>query len=248
MTDDQPSSDPTRPVEDLGDEGRDPGARPSAPTEALPQDVTRSIPDWRSPGYPYGSQAPTPYPAPPAPWEFPQAPPHENPPPPQTQPTAYPAPPAHPSGAADDQASRPPIQAAYGPPGHDQSSYGQAAYGQPTYGQAPPPPSALPQQWIPPQGYAGTQPAYPQTNTSALVLLIVSGMMTLSCYFTVVGIAPLILAIVAMTKQNTDWAGSRRLSKIGWIVLGVLFGLCVLGFIAFVAMAVMSDTSSSSYN
>ncbi|HQK32288.1 MAG TPA: hypothetical protein PLA46_01260 [Phycicoccus sp.] len=203
---------------------------PTSPTEAIPQGSTEALPEWQAPGYPYGTQAPTPYPAPPAPTYSAPQPPTT---PPPAQPTAYP-------GSSQ----------AYGHPAHTQPTFGQPSYGQPAYGQVnqAPPPSALPQQWIPPVGYAGPQPAYPQTNTSALVLLIVSGIMTLSCYFTLVGIAPLILGIIAMTKQNTDWEGSRRLARIGWITMAIVGAICVLAFIAFIGAVIIGDSTSSSYN
>ena len=125
-----------------------------------------------------------------------------------------------------------------------------AAYQTPTYQPAqhpapgpqaypPPPPSAYPQYGVPPVGYAAPQ----QTNVSGLVLTIISGLLVFSCYFTLIGLPSFIIGIIAMTKQNTDWEGSRRLARIGWIVLGSLFALAILAVIAFIVIGVATDTS-----
>ena len=103
----------------------------------------------------------------------------------------------------------------------------------------PPPPSAYPQYGVPPVGYAAPQ----QTNVSGLVLTIISGLLVFSCYFTLIGLPSFIIGIIAMTKQNTDWEGSRRLARIGWIVLGSLFALAILAVIAFIVIGVATDTS-----
>ena len=59
----------------------------------------------------------------------------------------------------------------------------------------------------------------------------------------VIGLPSFIIGIIAMTKQNTDWEGSRRLARIGWIVLGSLFALAILAVIAFIVIGVATDTS-----
>ena len=130
------------------------------------------------------------------------------------------------------------------------AAYPPAAYQTPTYQPAqhpapgqqaypPPPPSAYPQYGVPPVGYAAPQ----QTNVSGLVLTIISGLLVFSCYFTLIGLPSFIIGIIAMTKQNTDWEGSRRLARIGWIVLGSLFALAILAVIAFIVIGVATDTS-----
>ena len=156
-------------------------------------------------------------------------------------PTAGAATPPRPAGPPD---SVPP------PPQAPPAAYPPAAYQTPTYQPAqhpapgpqaypPPPPSAYPQYGVPPVGYAAPQ----QTNVSGLVLTIMSGLLVFSCYFTLIGLPSFIIGIIAMTKQNTDWEGSRRLARIGWIVLGSLFALAILAVIAFIVIGVATDTS-----
>jgi len=116
-------------------------------------------------------------------------------------------------------------------------SYGQPSA--PSYGQ----PSA-PAYGVPPV-YAA-MPA--RQNTSALVLTIISALLTFSCYFTLAGLPSLILGIMALTKQNTDFEGSRRLSKIGWIVMAVVSALTILAIILFVVGVIASSSSSSTYD
>lgn len=107
-------------------------------------------------------------------------------------------------------------------------AYGQAPYGYPAYGPPPVP-------------YAAPAPQ----NTSALVLTIISAMLTLSCYFTLAGIPALILGIIALTRQSTDPLGSRRMSRYGWITLAVLAGLILLAIIGFIIFVVASSPSST---
>ena len=156
--------------------------------------------------------------------------------------------------------------APYGAPQYGQSQgYGQApqygqsqGYGQaPQYGQsqgysqAPPfaqaPPYGGPQGYgqdgysAPPYNPGGYGHYYATTptatsNTSALVLVIVSGLATL--VFCGVGLPSLIVGIISMTKQNDDPAGSRRLSKIGWIVFGVICAIAVIAVVVLIAIGI----------
>jgi hypothetical protein len=98
----------------------------------------------------------------------------------------------------------------YGPPPVHQ--YGQPQVQQ--YGQPPAPAYGQP--------YGTGAPS--QTNASAIVLTILS---VLSICL-VVPIASLVLGIIALTKNSTDPEGSRRMTKIGWIVFGVGWGLWLL--------------------
>jgi hypothetical protein len=196
-------------------------------TESIPQSTppTQSLPQWQPP-YP-ATHGDTPPPPPPVAYPYAGAEPTPIHPPQQAAPP-YNQPPAQPYGQQPAES------------GHAPAAYGQPAHGQPAYG--PPPPSALPQYSVP--GVAYGPP--PQTNASALVLTIISGILTVSCYFTLVGIPSLIIGIIALTKQNTDIEGSRRLSRIGWItfaIVGVLYVLMIAGFIT---AAVLSDSGSSS--
>ncbi|MFC7491217.1 MULTISPECIES: hypothetical protein [unclassified Knoellia] len=100
-----------------------------------------------------------------------------------------------------------------------------------------------PGQWqTPPPGYG----APPPQNTSALVLTIISGIVTVSCCLP--GIAPLILGIMALSKQSTDPEASRRLSKWGWIAFAIGAGLAVIGLIAFIAVGVAGGFDDGGYS
>ena len=73
----------------------------------------------------------------------------------------------------------------------------------PAYGQSP---------------YATGAPA--PSNTSAIILTIVSGVSMLSTAF-LVGIPSLIFGIMALTSNSTDPVGSRKKSRTGWIIFAV---------------------------
>ncbi|MDQ2850377.1 MAG: hypothetical protein M3Y49_06520 [Actinomycetota bacterium] len=125
-------------------------------------------------------------------------------------------------------------------PQYGKGSYDQSQQG--TYG--------YPQQ----QGY--TQPGYyaqqPQqrggTNVSAIVLTVLAGMTALSFYFSLAGIPAVIIAIIALTKQNNDMAGSRRLTRIGWIVWAVLMVICVIVIIIFFAWLVSTNSFDNRFS
>jgi Mn2+/Fe2+ NRAMP family transporter len=71
---------------------------------------------------------------------------------------------------------------------------------------------------------------------SAIVLVVISGVLTLGTC--IVGLPSLVMAILALTKQETDPEGSRRLTRWGWITLAILFVLAVLAVALIVAVAV----------
>ena len=105
-----------------------------------------------------------------------------------------------------------------------------------------------------PGQWQGAPPAYgapPAQNTSALVLTIISGIVTVSCCLP--GIVSLILGIMALTKNATDPEASRRLTKWGWIAFGVGMLLLVIAVAAFIALGVSGafdgngSSSSSDY-
>ena len=116
------------------------------------------------------------------------------------------------------------------------------------YGQSTGYPQAgYPQTGYPQPGYAAPPAAYqarPQ-NTSAIVLTIISALLSLSCYFTIAGIAPLIFGIMALTKQNADFPASQRMARYGWIAMAIGGAITVLGIIGFIAVMV---TSSDPYS
>ena len=108
--------------------------------------------------------------------------------------------------------------------------------GQPS---GPPLPSGAPNPF-------GTPPPSSQPNTSAIVLTVLSGVATLTVYCACIGLPSLIFGILGITKQSTDPEGAARMTKIGWIVFGVMTLLTVLAIAGVIAAAVMSESSSTS--
>jgi len=94
-------------------------------------------------------------------------------------------------------------------------------------------------------GYTGAPVKASPTPTSTIVLLVVSGLTTLSCYFSLVGIVPLILGIVALSKAKADEEGCRRLTRIGWIVYAVVGVIGLLLVIAAIGFFAISESGSS---
>ena len=118
------------------------------------------------------------------------------------------------------------------------------------YAQQPPaPPYAQPvsdpygQQYpAPPYGqqyYAAGAPAVP-SNTSAIILTIVSGVSMLGTLF-FVGIPSLIFGIMALSSNSADPIGSRKKARTGWIIFAINAGVALLvliiGVIALIAIS-----------
>jgi len=138
----------------------------------------------------------------------------------------YAAPAESPYAAPAESPYAAPAASPYGQP--PAPPYGQQypAYGQPSYGAGAAAPS----------------------NTSAIVLTIVSAVSMLGSAF-FVGVPSLIFGIMALTSNNTDPVGSRRKSKIGWIVYAVNIALIALAVVALVAIIfISSDSGSSDFN
>ena len=97
--------------------------------------------------------------------------------------------------------------------------YGQSQPGQPypAYGQSP---------------YQSGAPA--ASNTSAIILTILSALSLCN----ILAVGPLVLGIIALTKNSTDPAQSRRLTKIGWIVFAAIWAVGILGIIAYIVFFV----------
>lgn len=133
------------------------------------------------------------------------------------------------------------------PPSPDESAspYGGSPYGgSPASGS----PSGAAPYGMPASPYGTPPPAYyqsaaPQSNTSALVLTIVSAIGTLSCCLP---LPALILGIMALTKQSTEPEQSAKLAKYGWITFGVMVALAVIAFIAFIGFFVVSSSTTTS--
>jgi hypothetical protein len=118
-----------------------------------------------------------------------------------------------------------------------QSLYGQPAgqYGQPQYGQQ------YPAYGQSPYATGATAPS----NTSAIILTIVSGVSMLSSVF-LVGIPSLIFGIMALTSNTTDPVGSRKKARTGWIIFAVNAGIvALLVIIAVIALVVLGTTTSN---
>lgn len=159
------------------------------------------------------------------------------------------------SGHPDPTAPPPPWQQ---PPTSAAPAPGPGApYGTPP---PPPPPSPYPPQGQPPQGQYGASPygapASPygtpppnyyqsgpaQSNTSALVLTILSGIgMFTCCGVTVVS---LILGIIGLTKQANDPVQSAKLTKWGWIAFAVGLVLAVVALVLYIIGIMALDPTS----
>ena len=118
------------------------------------------------------------------------------------------------------------------------------------YAQQPPVQPYAQQQAGPPYPAYGQQ-AYgtgqPEANGSAIVLTVLSGVSLLFC--NILAIASLVLGIVALTRNTTDHEGSRRLTKVGWIVFAAVWAVAILGVIAYVVfVAIVMRNGSSSNN
>jgi hypothetical protein len=124
----------------------------------------------------------------------------------------------------------------YGPQSGS-TPYGQPPYGQQQYGPYGPPPGPDPNQQYGQYGQYGQQPYgygyYPPRQqgprTHAIVALVVSIVLALSCYFTLGGIAGAILSGVALGKVDTEPDQSRKLLKWTWISIGINAALFAIG-------------------
>jgi len=177
-------------------------------------------------------------------------------------PAAQPAPPAGPP-ESNPYAQQPPVQPygepqpgqlqpgqqypAYGQPQPGQPQPGQqyAAYGQPQPGQ----PHPQPGQQYPAYGQPYSTGSTTETNGSAIVLTILSGIIMLSTCF-LIGIPSLIFGIMALSSNSTDPTGSRKKTKTGWIIFAINFAVVVLlavaGFVLLIATG--NNISDNSYN
>jgi Na+/proline symporter len=97
-------------------------------------------------------------------------------------------------------------------------------------------------------GYAPSPYAQPRgtTNTSAIALLVVSGLSTLvGCFF---AIPALVLGILAVAKQNQSPQDSAKYTRWGWIAYAIAVAFVVIGaIIAVVLFATTSGSTSTGY-
>jgi hypothetical protein len=138
-------------------------------------------------------------------------------PPPQVY--GQPAPPAADPYAQPAPYGQPAAYPGYGPPAPYGGYPQPAGYGTPAYG-----------------GYP--QPA--PTPGSSIALVVVSGFFVLCG---LIGVPSLVIGIVALTRARTQPDEAKRLTWIGWLVLGILLALLVVLIV--IAIAVAASTSSS---
>lgn len=147
-------------------------------------------------------------------------------------------PPALPPGPSGQPTIGPGYGAGFGPP----------AYGPPAQAGYAPPPTYYP---APPVYSYGVPPgSVGQANGSAIGVTIASGVTLLSCC-NVFGVVSLIMGIVALSKQNTDPAGSRSMAKAAWWVFGISMLLIVIGAIVYFVLlflGLLASSSTSSYD
>ncbi|MET9068078.1 hypothetical protein [Streptosporangium sandarakinum] len=111
----------------------------------------------------------------------------------------------------------------YGGQGYGDSGYGGQGYGDPSYGQS-----------APGYGYGGygygpaPQGGNDGVRTHAIVALVISIILALSCYVTLGGIAGAILSGIALGKVEREPQTARNLLKWTWISIGINVGLLIL--------------------
>jgi hypothetical protein len=108
----------------------------------------------------------------------------------------------------------------YGQPGYGASGYGQPGYGQPGYG----------------YGYAPPHPSAEGPRTHAIVALVISIVLAMSCYVSLGGIAGAILSGIALGKVDTEPDKARQLLRWTWVSIGINVGLIVLGIVGVIAL------------
>ncbi len=134
-----------------------------------------------------------------------------------------------------------PVPQAYGrlpPPPQVQPGQPTNPYATPAPGAATPPTTGPGSAYAHPYGQVspGMQPppgylraAAPRTNVSAVVLLVVSIITALTCLL-LPGIGA-IFAIVALSKNADDPAGSRRIARWGWVAWAVAVAVVIVGVV-----------------
>jgi hypothetical protein len=66
------------------------------------------------------------------------------------------------------------------------------------------------------------------------------------CLFTAfVGVPSLVIGIIALTKARTEPAEAKRLTWIGWLVLGILLAVLVVFVVVVIAVALSTSGADS---
>jgi hypothetical protein len=132
------------------------------------------------------------------------------------------------------------------PPGYGaQDPYGQSSYGQQGYGQDP---YAYAQDPYAQYNYAAygaspvpARPGTPAATVAALIANIASAIFC--CGIGVAWIPGIILAAIALSKNNTDPVAARKLTIGAWVCLGVDI---ILTFVGFMLLGIFTDSHPSS--
>ena len=222
-----------------GKQQPDPEQQPEAAPADARDETSGSV--FNDPTAPVWADPTAPIPATPA-AEVPSAWVQDTPEPPLVPPA--------PPGLSSPYGQQPPAPQAVPPVSNPYAQQTPAPpYGQPPappYGQPPAPPYGQQYPGYGQQYYApGASPV--PSNTSAIVLTIVSGVSMLGTAF-IVGIPSLIFGIMALTSNTTDPVGSRKKSRIGWIIFAVNVSIVVLLIVAAIALFVIGGTSSTTFN
>ena len=148
------------------------------------------------------------------------------------------------------------------PPPYGQQQNPYAAPGQPTYGAqpaagSPPPPGQAPPYYSPPgagqpgYGYAPVAPAHSQATLAMVLGLIGLVGALFSCGLTLV-VSPFAWVIGQKAVREIESSQGRlsgdsqaRTGMITGIIGSVLLVLAIIGFIALIALAIASDTTST---
>lgn len=118
-------------------------------------------------------------------------------------------------------------------PGHLDQPYGQG-YGQ-GYGEQPPYGQEYGQGYGQQQGYGAPSPREVDgVRTHAIVALVISLVLALSCFVSLGGLIGTILSGLALGRVDTDPRSARNLLKWTWISVGANIVLLVLGVTFFI--------------
>jgi hypothetical protein len=159
-----------------------------------------------------------------------------------------------------EHGGQPPVRPEYGQPEYGRPGYGQPEYGGQLHGQQvhaqgydPSHTPGYEQGYGPGYGQGYGEPPYGQypqqyghgparnnesVRTHAIVALVISIVLGLSCYVSLGGIAGAILSGIALGKVDTDPRGARNLLKWTWIAIGINVALVILAVGAFIVAGV----------
>jgi hypothetical protein len=79
-------------------------------------------------------------------------------------------------------------------------------------------------------------------NVSAIVLTILSAL----SFCNLLTLCSLVLGIIALTKNSADPEGSRRLTKVGWVVFAVAWVAGIVALVAYVGIFASTRGTSGS--